>query len=403
MPHERKRAVLPLYQKLIQASPLIGVFGHRHVGKTTFVNQVARGYVTFDNIEKRKIAQEQPELFIQSLRNAPFAIDECQIVPEIFPELKEHVRKNKKPGQFLLTGSVRFTSRKAIRESLAGRMMFFELFPMIISELDERELPDVFNRLLDANEMSEHVHEKLSKNDFNKRQKSIDKYLHNGGLPGICFLREQRLIRERLDDLHRLILDRDMRMVHETKLSLEVLMAYLKIIASFGWRGYSYTEVKKELGLSPVTQKSLLYAFESIFLIRKIPIYGGSKGDIILMEDQLEENLLSKTKWQIKDQLNSLIYRNMRAQFHYRLGNIITIQSYWTRNNARVPLVIKSKENTLGLMVIESEEPTLSELRAAESLLKYETNVKVVFVSYKSNFAKTINKKLIILPIAYVV
>lgn len=403
MPHDRLRAVMPLYQKLIKASPIIGVFGHRQVGKTTFVNQVSKGYVTFDNYEKRKAAQAHPEMFVQSLNKSPYAIDECQIVPEVFPELKERVRKNKKPGQFLLTGSVRFTSRKAIRESLAGRMMFFELLPLTISELDERELPNFFNVLLEARELNEQMFEKISKSEHGKRQKSVEKYLQNGGLPGICFLREQRLIHERLNDLHMLILDRDLRMVHETKLPLELLMTYLKSIASFGWKGYSYTEIKKELGLSPVTQKSLLYALESIFLIRRIPIFGGSKGEIILMEDQLEEKLLSKTRWGMKEQLSSLIFRNMRAQFHYRLGNIVSIQSYWTRNNARVPIVVKSSENTLGIMTIENDEPTLSELRTSESLIKNESNVKVVFLSQQSSEIKLINKKLLIVPIGYTV
>jgi predicted AAA+ superfamily ATPase len=401
MAHDRVRSVKSLYDKIIKASPILGIFGHRQVGKTTFINHVTENYITFDSKADKKRAEEDPEKFILSLKKHPFGIDECQMVPDLFPALKEQVRKKKQPGQFILSGSVRFTSRKAIRESLAGRMMFFELYPLIISELDQRPLPDFFIEVLNRKTLATDFFEKISEKEFVKREKTIDLYLSKGGLPGICFLREDRLMRERLDDLLRLMLDRDLRMVYETKLSLEVLMSFLKIIASFGWQGYSYTRVKEELGMSPVTQKAILFALESIFMIRRIPIGGGSKGEIILLEDQFEEIALSDHLLSKDDQLNSLVYRNLRAQFQYRLGIPFAVSSYWTKNNARVPLVIKSSDQVLGVICIDQEEPSLSQLRAADSLLKAESNSKVLILSKKLRQAEVINSRVAIVPMVF--
>ncbi len=398
MAHDRARSVKPLYEKLVKASPILGVFGHRQVGKTTFINQVTDHYITFDSSIEKKRAEENPEDFVRSLKKHPFGIDECQLVPELFPALKEHVRKKKQPGQFILSGSVRFTSRKAIRESLAGRMMFFELYPLTISELDQRPLPDFFVEVLNRPSFTNDLFEKLTDKESNQRRKSIDLYLKKGGLPGICFLREERLMLERLDDLHRLMLDRDLRMVYETKISLEVLIEFLKMIATFGWQGYSYTEVKNELGLSPKTQKSILYALESIFLIRRIPISGGSSGEIILFEDQYEEISLGQELHTLDDQLNSLLYRNLRAQFQYRLGEQYSIKSYWTRNNARVPLVIQNTTHTLGIICIDQEEPSLSQLRAADSLLKAEANSKVLILSKPLKQTRIVNSRVAVVP-----
>ena len=398
MAHDRARSVKPLYEKLVKASPILGVFGHRQVGKTTFINQVTDHYITFDSSIEKKRAEENPEDFVRSLKKHPFGIDECQLVPELFPALKEHVRKKKQPGQFILSGSVRFTSRKAIRESLAGRMMFFELYPLTISELDQRPLPDFFVEVLNRPSFTNDLFEKLTDKESNQRRKSIDLYLKKGGLPGICFLREERLMLERLDDLHRLMLDRDLRMVYETKISLEVLIEFLKMIATFGWQGYSYTKVKNELGLSPKTQKSILYALESIFLIRRIPISGGSSGEIILFEDQYEEISLGQELHSLDDQLNSLLYRNLRAQFQYRLGEQYSIKSYWTRNNARVPLVIQNTTHTLGIICIDQEEPSLSQLRAADSLLKAEANSKVLILSKPLKQTLIVNSRVAVVP-----
>ncbi len=403
MAHERVRSTRQLYEKLIKATPILGIFGHRQVGKTTFINQVTSHYLTFDSQFSRHSAESDPEKFIKSLKGSPFGIDECQVIPELFPALKEHVRKNKQPGQFILSGSVRFTSRKAIRESLTGRMLFFELHPLVISELDQRVLPDFFIECLKWKGFSADLFEDMDQKTFLKREKSISLYLKKGGLPGICFLREPSLMITQIDDLHRLMLDRDLRMVHETRLSLELLMNFLKLIASFGWKGYSAAVVKKKLGLSPSTQKALLFGFESIFLIRRIPIIGGGHGEIILLEDQFEEVALSEFSYSLQDQLTSLIYRNLRAQFSYRLGVPFNLKSYWTRNNARVPLVISREGQNLGVMAIEDEELSLSQIRAAESYLKSENNSKVIIVSNSLRRSKVVNSRIAIVPIGLTV
>jgi predicted AAA+ superfamily ATPase len=196
------------------------------------------------------------------------------------------------------------------------------------------------------------------------------------------------------------MLDRDLRMVHQTKLSIETLMEFIRKIAHFNWNSYSYAQVKADLGLSPVTQKSILYALESIFLIRRIPIYGGKKGEIILLEDQFEERTLSNESLEPDFEYASLLYRNIRAQFQYRLGETIAFSSYWTRNDARVPLVAKSKNSTLGLIALKSQTPSLSQVRAAESLLKNENNSKVVFLSLEAKKIEVLNSRLCVLPLA---
>ncbi|MGK5082370.1 AAA family ATPase [Bdellovibrionota bacterium FG-1] len=399
MAHSRSRSVSELYHKLIKASPILGIFGHRQVGKTTWMTQALPHYLTFDSHFERTRAESDPEAFLDTLKGHPFGIDECQGVPALFPALKERVRVKQQPGQFVLSGSVRFTSRKAIRESLAGRMMFFELYPLVLSEMDQRPLPDFFLQLLKQNSFESSRIEELSKGEISKRLKSVDSYLLKGGLPGICFLREERLRLERLNDLHHLILDRDLRMVHETRISIEKLYAYLKMIAHFGLSGYSYTKVKNELSLTPVTQKSLLYALESIFLIRRIPFYGGSKGEMIILEDQYEEWVLGDGSLSPDEQLLTLLYRNLRAQFHYRMGEPIRFSSYWTKNNARVHLVLKTANSVLGILAIEAEEPTLSQIRAAESLLRVESQSKVAIFSKSLKKTKVLNSRIAVIPL----
>ena len=57
MAHDRIRSVRPLYDKLINSTPILGIFGHRQVGKTTFINQVTENYVTFDSPTQKNEAE----------------------------------------------------------------------------------------------------------------------------------------------------------------------------------------------------------------------------------------------------------------------------------------------------------------------------------------------------------
>ena len=109
--------------------------GHRQVGKTTLLESVAKQYYTLDRQLDFDIIQSDPETFLSQSRSR-CGLDEVQMMPSLFPALKEQVRKNKTPGQFLLSGSVRFTSRKAIQESLTGCIIYLELLPLSISELN---------------------------------------------------------------------------------------------------------------------------------------------------------------------------------------------------------------------------------------------------------------------------
>jgi hypothetical protein len=93
--------------------------------------------------------------FAAALKLPRTALDECQLAERLFPALKERVRKDKRPGQFYLSGSVRFTSKRLIRESLTGRIMTADLFPLTLSELDRGELPDWLPRLVRARRMND--------------------------------------------------------------------------------------------------------------------------------------------------------------------------------------------------------------------------------------------------------
>ena len=113
------------------------VTGPRQVGKTTTLRRLAEGsrrYVSLDDLEARKLAQSDPEMFL-SLYPAPILIDEVQYAPQLFSYIKIAVDQGAAPGSFWMTGSQTFRLMELAQESLAGRVAI-----LTMSSLSQHEI-----------------------------------------------------------------------------------------------------------------------------------------------------------------------------------------------------------------------------------------------------------------------
>jgi hypothetical protein len=109
--------------------PVLLVTGARQVGKTTFLQELAgrdRAYVTLDDPRVRRLAVDDPALFMQRFR-PPILIDEIQYAPGLLPYMKMDVDGSGRPGDWWLTGSQQFHLMKGVSETLAGRIGILHL------------------------------------------------------------------------------------------------------------------------------------------------------------------------------------------------------------------------------------------------------------------------------------
>ena len=65
----------------------------------------------------------------------PVIIDEIQNVPQLMSYIKARIDGDKKPGQWIVTGSQQWTLMKGISETLAGRIAVLHLHPFSITEI----------------------------------------------------------------------------------------------------------------------------------------------------------------------------------------------------------------------------------------------------------------------------
>jgi hypothetical protein len=117
---------LRLYRKTF---PCVVLVGARQVGKSTLLEHLfAAGAKTFvfDPLQDRFGARADPDLFLRN-NPPPLILDEIQYAPELVPAIKRAIDADRRPGQFLLTGSQQWAVMRNLAESLAGRTAVMEL------------------------------------------------------------------------------------------------------------------------------------------------------------------------------------------------------------------------------------------------------------------------------------
>ena len=132
--------------RTLQTSRVINIVGPRQTGKTTLVRDMLQA-ARFLNLDDEGLLSAltldpfgQLSAVAAEAADAglPVVIDEVQRLPQIILALKRIVDRDRRPGQFVLTGSSDiFTTPKAL-DSLAGRVSTLTLRPLSAAEIQRR-------------------------------------------------------------------------------------------------------------------------------------------------------------------------------------------------------------------------------------------------------------------------
>ena len=90
-----------------------------------------------------RAALQQPELFFAAHRDRLLILDEVQLAPVLFAALRPEIDADRRAGRFLLLGSASGDLLRQSGESLAGRVSYVELTPLLVAELPVAELVDL--------------------------------------------------------------------------------------------------------------------------------------------------------------------------------------------------------------------------------------------------------------------
>lgn len=293
------RAIYPLLEKSLKKPYISAILGPRQTGKTTLLEKIKENILTsgegkniisfnLDDLELRTWFKQNPKVFFNSIEEQiglPLAkirekvyifIDEVQKVPEIFELLKILYDKYSEKFKIFISGSSSFKLQKKASETLAGRIRFFYLYPLTISELVSFYLTKPENSLIETI-----LQTKLNRERFLKIQSQIysqkdnfSPYWNNlllfGGLPGIFTEknREEKLFA--LRDFIRTYIERDIRDLPEVG-NIDLFSRIFNLFLSQDSQVLNFSKLSSDFDISRLTIKKYFSILQQTYVLKSIP------------------------------------------------------------------------------------------------------------------------------------
>jgi predicted AAA+ superfamily ATPase len=248
-----------------EALKVILILGARQVGKSTLLRYLlpkAEVFV-FDSILDPYQAKSDPDLFLD-LHPIPLLLDEVQFAPALLSAIKRRVDLSTQPGQYFLTGSQNLMMLKSISETMTGRVALLHLEGMSLLE-----------RLGLGNEESwlfHYIHdpEKFMKTRLNILDglPSLTEVIWRGAFPQSIELPISQLP-VFFNSYIQTYVERDIRLVEKME-DLGRFGEFISLLGALSAQEINYSQLGRELGLTPQTAKRWLFALTASYQWREI-------------------------------------------------------------------------------------------------------------------------------------
>lgn len=253
-----------ILKKAVETFPAIVVTGPRQAGKTTLLKTLfgkTHRFLSLEQPELRQKALEDPVGFFES-NQPPLILDEIQYAPELLSYIKSRIDEDRKPGQWILTGSQQFPLMKGVSESLAGRVAVLTLLPF-----------------------SYHEKKGSIQKNGNYTQSELFTWMLRGGYPELTL--NKNVDRELWTNSYlNTYLERDVRSLSNIG-DLKLFQTFLKLCAIRTGQLLNASEVGRELGVSSVTVKKWLSILEASHQIYLLPPYFENLGKRLVKTPKL--------------------------------------------------------------------------------------------------------------------
>jgi predicted AAA+ superfamily ATPase len=375
--HFRKRHIEAILLKRMKIFPVLGVIGPRQVGKSSFLMKQwcpihHAQYLTLDKLEVATRARRAPDqLLLSSSSDAKqhLVIDEVQKVPHLFDSIKAIVDEHPGVGKFTVTGSVNFSRKSGVRESLAGRLGLTRLFPMTLSEL------------YDGDEDAPFI-----KGDFKRISKypssAVKVWLERGGMPLFCKFQDTAERHNAISNWLEAICYRDLYQFKDGAYDGDLAMEILKVIArnsslvvsSFA-QEHSATSKVVERHLNSLEDLLLIHRLPSVSNQRARPVFRiFDSGVISFLTRNLEEREVQHSA------LVSFVLNEILAQHEYDGNEKARMFHYRERGGAELDLVLETGKKMLGIECLLSADVSEYRQRGMKSFLNKYPRAQGIFI-----------------------
>jgi len=275
------RNITKVLEKELETSEVVVITGMRRVGKTTMLNYLSdkinsqnKLYIDLEDTIKRRIFEDPNyenilnnlvELGLKKSEKGYVLLDEIQFVremPSVIKYLYDHYKI-----KFIVTGSSSFYLKNLFSESLSGRKLIFEMYPLTFEEfLKFKEVDKIFERNFDQ--------KSKQKNEFKEGlyRKLYHEYIEFGGFPGVVLEPDYERKKRLLNEIFQSYFQKDIEILADFKDSSKLRDLILLLLPRVG----NVIDISKlALGLNSSRESVYNYLefLEATYFIKLLPKY----------------------------------------------------------------------------------------------------------------------------------
>jgi predicted AAA+ superfamily ATPase len=338
--------------------PGVVLLGARQVGKSTLARHIAKqtpGAVFLDlELPADRARLDNPAAFFAAHRNHLVVIDEVQTFPELFAQLRPEIDAARHAGRFLLLGSASGVLLRQSAESLAGRVSYLELSPLLWDEVQSTLLAPA----------STHQAQLLA----------VQQYWLRGGMPlSLLAPTDAKSLRWRNDYLLSLV-RRDLLALGIT-IPSETLWRFLRMLAHQHGQLFNASALAVAMGgISPITVSRYLDIFCDALIVRKLEPYFVNLGKRLVKSPKvyfrdlgllhallnigqahdLQGHPMAGYSWE------GLVINHLAAQMSQGFGGNASLYFYRTSAGAEMDAVIDTGSERIGFEIKLSDAPRVT-------------------------------------------
>ena len=300
-----QRFIEPQLQRLAAQFPVITITGPRQSGKTTLAQHHFKNYdyANLEDPEIRTYATEDPKGFLAD-HPAPLIIDEVQRVPALLSYIQVISDRERKLGQYVLTGSHQPELNSEISQSLAGRTGILQLLPLSIAEL-------------------------AATNASTDR----DALIHRGFLPKLHALPAADVELE-YSNYFATYVERDVRLLINLQHQHE-FEVFVRLLAGRVGQLLNLNSLSDDIGVSAKTLKEWLNILEASFIVFRLPPYFENFGKRLVKTPKIYFTEVGLAAWLLGIKSAEMVSRDPLIGNLFE--NMVVVEALKARLNAGNP------------------------------------------------------------------
>lgn len=273
--HIYPRKILEELKEQIHTKEAVVLTGMRRIGKTTVLQEIYKliesGNKTFLDLENpiiQKIFEEKDydnimtnlkEYGIKSFDLAQVFIDEIQAMPDVVRAIKYLI--DHYGVKFFLTGSSSYYLKNMFPESLSGRKVSFEMYPLDFEEflwfkgVDKKFAGKLAGKEKAKNEIS-----------YERTKKHFEEYMAYGGFPQVVLSASEKQKKYYLEDIFKSYFEKDVMAISDFK-NISTFRDLILLLLQRTGSKLEISKLSSEIGVSRETVYSYLSFLQGTYFL----------------------------------------------------------------------------------------------------------------------------------------